>query len=537
MPPPPAPVDFNQLLRQRLETPQARLQGFEPITVPVDPMSVEAFANRLNPSTAPKPFQLDPLYTPWAQTNAEAGAQGQPFGPVPDVSLQGGDPNQAGRISLGMGSSLRMGPSIDDVEDKMRASAKYLRGVGAIGRPDEGLSNEALTLMHKATGDEAAAKRAEAKIIAGQEDDLLSLSKTTEDFYKGEGKSEKTQYDITQDALQDVREKRAADEEYVRTHQRIDPYRTFQTNAGAGIFAVLGSALMASGAALKRDSSLDWTKQIDNMLDREAQAQIRLLDNKKWSVTEAGQNMKRIMDTSTSSFEARARFRMQHLAALTERAKAIGHATESAAVKQKAELFVAQAEKKMAEDQMNLAIRQQTLRSGENVAELQAKVAERGQTLGYLGGLQANASTRANALNQADLKYREPIEAARLALRQLYIGARSAAEEYWRILNDPKSTDSVKNEAAMRYTDASSKYYSGSTEAPGERAAAGRGWGPPLSYQDFRTKISGRHNAKDLQVLLEGLDRSYGSRDRFIDTRTLPPPVVPPAGASYSSPR
>ncbi len=292
---------------------------------------------------------------------------------------------------------------------------------------------------------------------------------------------------------------------------------------------------MAGGASVARDSSLNWTKQVDSALDREAESQLRMLQNKKWSVTEAGQNMKRIAQTSADAYEARVRFRMQGLQALNERAEQIKNTTESNSVRSRAEALIAQNKQKLGEEAANIAIRRESLRSGESIADLQSRVAMRGQDTGLYGQFAGNVSQYNAALRNAEREAYKPVREQLNNLKKDYGAARSAAQRYYDALVSGAPSQRL-NELASVYGDAYSKYASGGTQSAQARNAL-QTYGLPTSGAEFFSKFKSQKNAKDLANMIRDIDRSYAERKGFIvdDTDAWHGAAPPPTNAAYSS--
>lgn len=452
--------------------------------------------------------------------------------PLPEPSLLRGGPGGGGPVSRAMGFGLRLPPTSDEVAEGMAGSRPYAPNPGNVGKPNESLGDLSMKYMNSANIEQAIAKRAEADIADEGLRKLADVSGKRAKIYEGAEGTEKTANEETDKQLAETNANIKADTEYVRTHSRIDPYRTFKTNAGAGILALLGTALMAGGAAIGRDTSLKWTQQIDKLLDREAEEQMRLLQNKKWSITEAGQNMKRIAQTSVDQYEARARFRMQGLQALNERAEQIKNTTESKAVHARAEQFIAENTRKLGEEMGNIAMRREALRSGESVAELQARVASRGQDVGLYGQLYGDATRLTAAQRAAEKEQWRPIRDQINELRKNYSSARAAAQRYYEALVAGKKSEQL-NELAGVFGDAYSKYASGTPQNPAARQAMAS-YGFTVNPKELVAKFNNQKSAKDMADMIKNLDRSQREQESYISEQAEQwPTAAPPTGAVY----
>lgn len=479
----------------------------EPIPDPTsfNPLSQAGFTSRIG-NYGTQVFRPSPIDTFGENRPLLAPAGPGALGPLPEVSLQPGDPNSPGRVSSGMGSNLRIPVGTDEVTDQVTNLRKLLgAGVGGVKAPNEDLANVGMNFIHGASGDAAAAKRAEGTIQSEGLTELAAIGRGKARIYEQAEPVEKAASEGLTAALEEGKQKQEEDREWLRTHSRVDPYRTFRTNAGAGILALLGAGLMATGAGLRRDASLDWTKQIDNMLNREADEQMRLIDNKKWSVTEAGQNMKRLVETSKDEYEARSRFRMQGLNALQERAEAIKNTTESKAVKERAEGAIAEIQKKLGEEVVNLAIRREGMRSQEGIAQLQANVATRGQDVGFATGAAANFTQAQAAQRQAEFARSKPVTERYNKLEEEYETAHTAAQNFYDVLRDKDANDDAKNSAAAAFIDSYGKFIGGGTGTAGVRGEALK-WGLTLNPKSLLAKTN-RYTAQDVAKTMLRLDQ------------------------------
>lgn len=463
------------------------------------------------------------------------GGPGLPA-PLAEPSLLRGPAGGAGPISRGMGIGLKLPVSSEEVAQGMGDAQKFATKIGSIARPSETLGNEGLKYMYNANAEQAAAKRAEAGIAGEGLEKLAGISGDRAKIYERAEPIEKDAADSMQKEMDETRQNMKDDTEWVRTHSRIDPYRTFRTNAGSAILGLLGVGLMATGAGLRSDTSMEWTKQVDGLLDREADQQMKMLSNKKWAVTEAGQNMKRIAQTSVDEYEARARFRMQGLQALNERAEQIKNTTESAAVRARAEQLIAENTRKLGEEISNVAMRREALRSGENVADVQARTTARGQDIGLYGQLSGHVSEYNKAMRAAERDAYKPIRTQLDELKKNFGAARAAAQRYYDALVAGKPSQQL-NELASVYGDAYSKFASGGAQTAGARNAL-QTYGFPTSSEELFAKFRSQKSAKDMANMIKNLERSYNEQKVFIVDQTDQwPTAAPPTNSVYSSPQ
>lgn len=456
---------------------------------------------------------------------SQVDARLAPPEPVPEGGGGGG--------SIGERTALSMPRSSQDVMQQLQDYGPLLKPSGGMGKVDRTRTNLGYELAQSASLEGGKALEDEAYWNAAEKQDLGGVASKREKLLEANAGAAEVRRAAVSEKVAKHQAKLDADAEYVRTHSRIDPYRTFTTNAAAGIFALLGTALMAGGSAMKKDSSLDWTKQVDALLEREAQSQIRMLDNKKWAVTEAGQNVKRILDTSRDEEEAVSRIQAQHLAGLAERAAAISANAQSEAMKARGRKAVADLRVKVGEHGMNLGIREQALESQENQADRAARSAERGQTLNFAGGIAGGVTATENAKRRAEFEASAPVRTRDRELENHYMDARTAAQNFYEILRDPKTTSEQRNDAASSFASAYATFAGGGTGTAGVRNDV-RTYGVTVSPEKLLAKINRQYNAKDMADSLLRIDQMHADKRAYLYSgKWLSQP--PPTNSRYSA--
>lgn len=459
------------------------------------------------------------------------GAPPPPQGGAPPPA----DGSAAGRVGAAMTSSLRMPTSSDAVLQEMDALAPYLTRPAAIGNVNQSMTDAGLRVVNNANQATTKAKRDEANVMSAGHVALGDIAAQRANLQDAAGDEDAGIYDAERNAYNEVRKQRDQDAKWLRENSKIDPYRKFTTNAGAGILALLGTGLMATGASMRHDGSLEWTKQVDSMLDHEAESQMKLVNNKKWSVTEAGQNMQRLIDTSKDAFEARMRFRNQKLGALVDRAEAIKNSTESEAVKARAEEFIAETNRKIGQNMMDIGIRREGLRSQEAQANLAAGVQTRGQDLALAGQLHGNETQLTNAQRAADAARYKPIRDQAIELDKDYANARTAAQTFYNALRDKKTSSEQLNSYASAFIEAQNKFMSGSGGTAGVRDEV-RTFGFPTSAKELLAKANRQYNAQDVAQAMMRLEQAHHDKKDFLYNGVWSTPT-PPANSVYSSGR
>jgi len=462
--------------------------------LPVDPTSWLAVNEPLSIGNALAPGQ--------AKVREQAEAKKAP--PAPADLIPEGPPTGG---SSGAGSSFKIPQTSDAVMEQMRAFAPLMASPGPIQRVDRTRTNLGYNLAQAAAEEGAQAVKDEAYWKTAEQQDLGGVANKKEKRITEDAAAAETRLKDVHERVAKYQQKIDADSEYIRTHTKIDPYRTFTTNAGAGIFALLGSALMAGGAAARKDNSLDWTKQIDSMLNREAESQIRMLENKKWAVTDAGQNVKRILDTSRDVEEAKARIQAQYLGGLAERAAAISANAQSEQMKAQGKKAVAALREKLGEHAMNLGIREQGFESQENQAELGARTQAQVANVGLLGTVASGNLQAEQRRQQAEFERSKPVQTRLMEIEKGYEDAHTALQNFRRVLHDKNATAAEKNEAVAAYSSAFQTFMGGTAGTVGARNASST-FGAPRTFQDLFNKFNRQPNEKDLAAEDQRLDRA-----------------------------
>ncbi len=406
-------------------------------------------------------------------------------------------PENPNAPEAGYGSRLTLPPSSTELLEKLKDFGPYLAKGGAIQRVDKTRTNLGYNLAATAADEGAAATKDEAYWKTAEQQDLGGVAGKKEKLLEAGAKGMEERRKVTAEKVAKYQDKIDADSEYIRTHGKIDPYRTFQTNAAAGIFALLGSALMAGGAAARKDNSLDWTKQIDTMLEREAQAQIRMLENKKWSLTEAGQNVKRILDTSRDQEEAVSRLQAQNLGVLAERAAAITANAQSEIIKAQGKKAIAAIHEKLGEHAINIGIREQANESQENQAQLASSTQAQIANVGLLGTLSTNQTTEAANRSRMAYEQSKPVLERVREITKGWEDAHTALTYLENVLHDPKSSSGAKNDAVAAYSTAFQTFMGGTAGTVGARNQNST-FGVPTSFEALAKKLNHQPTVADL---------------------------------------
>lgn len=473
-----------------------------------------------NPATAP-PLPQDAAI---AAQNAAPVPPPTPAGPPPP-------PGMAGRAAEGMGAGFRMPTPFETVLANYGDARKALGGIGQIGPIDRSLANTGLGMGIDSAQMMAAAKGAEAKLEKEGLGQIADVHTERGNFLRDEATQEGNIYQKEGDAIAKANKIHDEDLDWLHKNSRIDPYRKFTTNAGAGILALLGTGLMAAGAGLATDNSLNWTKQVDALLDKEADAQMAMVKNKQFAATEAGRNIQRILDTSKDRAEARLRFRAQHLAALGEKVEAIKNTTESKAVVERANQFIAENDRKIGQAMADLGIRREGLQSQEEQAKLSASVARRGQDVSLFSGLSGNESQMYTALQSRLAALAKPMREEQNKIDNAYNDAASAGRAFYEALRSGAAGNRL-NDLAQAFVDAQQRFMAGGNGTVGARDEV-RAYGFPKSFKELLGK-TGRYDAEDVARNLDMLEKLRHDRVQFLHNGFYDT-IMPPSNSVYHS--
>lgn len=402
----------------------------------------------------------------------------------------------------------------DSVLGDYRQATAALPGVPGLGGYDRFATEAGFRGMRAAGADLAKARRETAGTLSKGEDALGQLSADRSSYLENDSTQEEKYYDASTRDYGEEKKKHDEDHDWLRKNYKVDPYRKFTTNAGAGILALLGTGLMAAGAGMRRDGSLQWTQQIDKMLDREADEQMRMIKNKQFTMTESGKNMQRILDTSKDRFEARTRFKNQHLAALNEKAEAIKHSTESEAVKSRAEEFIAENNDRIAKNLADIGIRREGLGSQEAIARLSTNLGLRDQEVRLLLGLTGTAAQREHALLQLQAARAKPVVDAAREIDKDFAAAASAGKALRQALLDGKDSKVVQSLYAP-FAQAFTKAMSGGGSAAGVISDDVRAYGIPTDV-DSAVQWLQRMDANDIATLMGHLNTSKLDKKNYL---------------------
>jgi len=445
---------------------------------------------------------------------------------IPQVGPQAGG---GGGGVVGFGSSSTQPGTADEVTADYLKYKKYIPGLANVQRPDQTTGNVGLNMTIDSGQKFAAAKRAEADIEKEQLGQLADNETSRVNKLDDSRLQEESAYAGRTKQIAELEDGRKKDEKWLRDNPNVDPYKTFTTNAGAGIMALLGSALMATGAAIGKDSSLDWTKQVEGMLGREADAQMRLINNKRWSVTEAGQNIKRITEGSNDAYEARMRIVNQGLAALNAKAEAIKHTTESKLVHQRAEEVIASNNQAIAKNIMDAALRREGIQGQLGAAQLMASAQSQGNMVNLFTGLAGTNVTKNAQFQKLIQELQKPSLDQVRKLRESYGRAESAGDIFYRLLKAGKVSGQPLEDAASNYVTALRQYYTNKEGTMGERESV-RSYTFPQSGKDLISRFE-RYGLEDVLETRHMLERSVNDRERHILTNQFSP--IPATGSIY----
>jgi hypothetical protein len=417
--------------------------------------------------------------------------------------------------------------------------ANYQKASAALPPPpgmggyDRSKTKAGLDNLMAAGRDWGAAQRAEATVVAEGDKQLAALEGDRANLYEKAGDEDLSTYDRTVTEYATEKKKHEEDVQWLRDNPKIDPYRTFTTNAGAGILALLGVGLMAGGAGLRRDSSLDWTKQIDKMLDREADAQMRLVKNKQFAATESGQNMQRILSSSKDFFEAKTRFRNQYLSGLNAKAEAIKQGTESKAVVERAEALIAKNNESIAKGLADIGIRQEGLSSQEVQSRLQSAVGLRDQEVRLLLGLTGTEAEREKALNNILYQRSKPVIDTVAQIEKDYAVAASAGKALREALLKGEKGPALNN-LASPFAQAVAQFMGGGAGSQAGIRDEVRAYGIPTSFEQIMAKLQAM-DANDVANLMQHLAEARDDKKVFLYERHAQG-FNPPPNAQYSAP-
>ncbi len=165
--------------------------------------------------TSSVPITLGGRYPTPGQPIPVPGAPGMPA-PLPEVSLQGGNPNAAGPLSRGMGIGLKLPSSVDEINAHMEGAQPWLTKVNGVSRPNERLGNEGLNLMHDANAEGAAAQRATAGVAEKGAEELSKISGERQDL-RGRGSHR-------ENSKRKPRQGNRRDKDQNERGQRMDPH-------------------------------------------------------------------------------------------------------------------------------------------------------------------------------------------------------------------------------------------------------------------------------------------------------------------------
>jgi hypothetical protein len=446
---------------------------------------------------------------------------------IPQVGPQAGG---GGGGVVGYGSSSTTPGTADEVVDDYLKYKKYIPGLANVQRPDQTTGNVGLNLAIDSGQKFAAAKKAEADIEKEQLGQLADNETKRVNTLDDSRLQEESAYAGRTKQIEELETNRKKDEKWLRDNPNVDPYKTFTTNAGAGIMALLGSALMATGAAIGKDSSLDWTKQVEGMLGREADAQMRLINNKRWSVTEAGQNIKRITEGSNDAYEARMRIVNQGLAALNAKAEAIKRTTESKLVHDRADEVIASNNQAVAKNIMDAALRREGIQGQLGAAQLMASAQSQGNMVNLFTGLAGTNVTKNAQFQKLIQELQKPARDQITKLREAYGRAESAGDIFYRLLKAGKVSGQPLEDAASNYVTALRQYYTNKEGTMGERESV-RQYSFPLSGKDLIARFE-RYGLEDVLETRHMLERSAHDRERHILTNQFSSPI-PATGSVY----
>jgi len=393
-------------------------------------------------------------------------------------------------------------------------ATRAIGGLPGMSGYDRTGTNAAFGAMRAAGLDSAAARRATATVIGENEKALGDLEAEKGSYLEDDSKQESQYYDASTKEYGEENAKHKEDVEYLRTHTEVDPYRKFTTNAGAGILALLGTGLMAAGAGMRKDGSLAWTQQIDKMLDREADQQMKMIKNTQFAASESGKNMQRILDTSKDRFEARSRFKLQHLAALNSKAEAIKHGTESKAVASRAEEFIADTNERIARGLADINIRREGLGSQESIARLSTNLGLRDQEVRLLLGLTGTAAQREHALLNLQYQRAKPtVEAAREIDKDFSLAASSGKALHQALLEG--KSGKVLQSLYAPFAQAFTKAMSGGGAAAGVLSDDVRAYGIPTDFDSAMSWIQ-KMDANEIATLMGHLNTSKSDKKMYL---------------------
>lgn len=458
-----------------------------------------------------------------------AVAAGVPPSIAPSAVDEGAPPGEP----VTTGPPMPMPTFFDTVLGDYAQATRALPGLPGMSGYDRSATNAGFAGMRAAGMDSAAARRATATVIGEGEKALGDLSAEKGAYLEDDSKQEGQYYDASTKEYGEWKDKHDTDVEWLRTHTSVDPYRKFTTNAGAGILALLGTGLMAAGAGMRSDTSMEWTKQIDNLLGREADQQMKMIKNTQFAASESGKNMQRILDTSKDRFEARTRFKLQHLAGLSEKAEAIKHGTESKAVASRAEEFIADNNERIARGLADIGIRREGLGSQESIARLSTNLGLRDQEVRLLLGLTGTAAQREHALLNLQYQRAKPVIDATREIDKDFAMAASAGKALREALLAGKSGAQL-NALASPFAQALAKAMSGGGGAAAPLREEVRAYGIPTNFDEALAKLQAM-DANDVAALMQHLNTARDDKKMFL-YQGYAEGFNPPPNAVYSSP-
>ncbi len=482
-----------------------------------------------------------PAVDPLLPQDAAAAKADLPQAPTPEEARRNQGPAPAGgwptvqpmgaRVSSAMGQEFMP----DHTDADIAALKKYLLAtpkVGDIPKPSPELLNKGLGYSIDADDKRAAAIKAESLIEAEQQKALSDVEGEKQTKRNAWATEDENAVGHMGDYIAEQRKNADADSKWLRENQRVDPYRTFRTNAGAGIMAALGGALMATGAAMRRDNTLDWTKQIDKMLDREADIQIREIQNHRGTLNDAQTNIKRILESSRDMDEAKMRFRNQQLEGLNSKIEAIKHSTESKAVVERANALIAANKEQMGKNIMDVAARLMGLESQENISKLMAGVTQRGQDTALEAALAHISAGEREKVMQILSMRTAPMQAAQLKLDELASRAKTTGKALFdAVRQGSKYTGVAKNTLAESFTGALKSLLEGTDRAGDRPEVAAYSW--TLDPRELMKKLD-RYDPETIGELMTMIEALHGDRSRAIWSGTLGGDI--PTGSKFSKP-
>jgi len=436
-----------------------------------------------------------------------------------------------GRTSNAMGEQFRVGPDDAMIRTELKNYLDVLPAKPGLVRPDPTLLKLGTKTMLSSLDKRNAAVKAEGDIEAEQKGALAENAAEAENLGRDAFIEENSFADSVAKQKREARAKMDADRKWLEENPTVDPYKTFRTNAGAGIMAAVGAALMATGAGLRRDSSLNWTQQISQMLDRETDLQMRAIQNKRANLNDQERNLKQIMESSADDYETRMRARNQKLFAINKRIDVIKNSTESKYVKERAKELMAQNEDAMGKNVADIAIRQMGIDSQLEQARLAAAGMGRGQDISVLQALMGAKYGADQTVTKARQAMLMPKITASDELKKLYGRADTTAELFFKALRDPKVKSAAKDDAARAFSGALQALLEGTDKGGDRPAVAAYSW--PTDWKELVARLD-RYDPQTIAELRLMMKQLYRDRNDFIWGKALDPYSTP--NSEYSQP-